>query len=132
MNDERDPIELSRRLVYLAAERTLTSWIRTALSLMALGFVIDRFELVLDLMPGASTHAQTYAHGQWSWSGSALIGMGVAMALGAGVRYLCFEVAYYRKGSTRVGHGIGIGAAFAMLLALFGVALIVLLTTIGH
>ena len=55
MNDERSPIELSRRLVYLAAERTLTSWIRAELLLMALGFVIFRFELVLDLMPVASS-----------------------------------------------------------------------------
>ena len=132
MNDERDPIELSRRLVYLAAERTLTSWIRTALSLMALGFVIDRFKLVLDLMPGASTHPQTYAQGPWAWSGSVLIGMGVAMALGAGVRYLRFEIAYDHQSSTRVGHGITIGAAFAILLAVFGVALIVVLTAIGH
>ncbi|MEO6878915.1 MAG: hypothetical protein ABI205_10565 [Gemmatimonadaceae bacterium] len=61
-----------------------------------------------------------------------LIGMGVAMALGAGVRYPRFEVAFYRQRSTRVGHGIVIGAAFAMLLALFGVALIVLLTAIGR
>ena len=132
MNDERDPIELSRRLVYLAAERTLSSWIRTALSLMALGFVIDRFELVLDSMPAASTHAQTHAGAPWTWIGSMLIGMGVAMALGAGVRYLRFALAFYREGSTRVGHGIAIGAAFSMLLALFGVALIVLLTATGR
>ncbi len=130
MNDERDPVELSRRPVYLAAERTLTSWIRTALSLMALGFVIDRFELILDLIPAASTHAQTYGRAPWIWSGSMLIGMGVAMALGASVRYLRFALAFRREGSTRVGHGIVIGAAFSMLLALFGVALIVLLTAI--
>ena len=29
MNEERDPVELSRRLVYLAAERTLAFWGRT-------------------------------------------------------------------------------------------------------
>lgn len=45
--------EQSRRLVYFAAERTLTSWIRTALSLMTLGLVIDRFDLVLRQVVGA-------------------------------------------------------------------------------
>ncbi len=130
MNDERDPVELSRRLVYLAAERTLTSWIRTALSLMALGFVIDRFQLVLDLMPATSASAQTYGRAPWIWSGSMFIGMGAAVALGAGVRYLRFALAFHREGSTRVGRGIAIGAAFAMLLALFGLVLIVLLTAI--
>lgn len=47
MASDETSIELSRRLVYHAAERTLTSWIRTALSLMTLGFVVDRFDLVL-------------------------------------------------------------------------------------
>ena len=41
-----------RRLVYFAAERTFMAWIRVALALMALGFVIDRFGLVVrQLMP---------------------------------------------------------------------------------
>ena len=44
-NDKQD--ETGRQLVYFAAERTLMAWVRTALSLMALGFVIDRFGLVL-------------------------------------------------------------------------------------
>jgi putative membrane protein len=128
MNEERDPVELSRRLVYLAAERTLTSWIRTALSLMALGFVIDRFGLVLQLLPAASRQAQIHPRATWAWSGSILIGIGAAIALGAGVRYLRFAIAYHRERITRVRHGIVIGAVFAMLLGLFGVALIVLLT----
>jgi putative membrane protein len=127
MNDERDPIELSRRLVYLAAERTLTSWIRTALSLMALGFVIDRFGLVLQLLPGALRRAQTHPRAVWAWSGSILVAMGTAMALGAGGRYLRFAIAYHREQTTRVRHGIVIGAVFSILLGLFGVALIVVL-----
>ena len=128
MNDEHDPVELSRRLVYLAAERTLTSWVRTALSMMALGFVIDRFGLVLQLLPAASRQAQTHPRAVWAWSGSILIGVGAAMALGAGARYLRFAIAYHRERITRVRHGIVIGAAFSMLLGFFGVALIVLLT----
>ena len=58
MDGEQNPVELARRLVYFAAERTLTSWVRTALSLMALGFVIDRFGLILDMLhagPAATT-----------------------------------------------------------------------------
>ena len=130
MNDERDPLELSRRLVYLAAERTLTSWIRAALSAMALGFVIDRFGLVLQLLPAASAHAHTHPRAVWAWSGSILIGMGTAMAFGAGVRYLRFAIAYHRERITRVRHGIVIGTLVSMLLGVFGVALIFLLTVI--
>lgn len=36
--------------VFFAAERTLLAWIRTALSIMALGFVIARFGLFLHLI----------------------------------------------------------------------------------
>ncbi|MDQ2778611.1 MAG: DUF202 domain-containing protein [Pseudomonadota bacterium] len=132
MNDESDPIQLSRCLLYLAAERTLTSWIRTALSLMALGFVIDRFQLVLALMPVVLRHVQDNAGTSWRWSGSILIGMGAAVALGAGVQYLHFALAFHREGPTRVGHGIVIGAAFSILLGFFSVALIFLLTAMGR
>jgi putative membrane protein len=128
MNDERDPIELSRRLVYLAAERTLTSWVRTALSLMALGFVIDRFGLILDLLPDAPANSATYSRMLSVWAGSAFIGLGVAMAFGAGVRYLRFAVAFQRERSTGVRHGIIVGVAFSLLLGFIGLGLIALLT----
>lgn len=130
MNEERDPIELSRRLVYLAAERTLTSWIRTALSLMALGFVIDRFGLILHMMPGSASHSQIYPRMLSTWGGSILIGMGVVMALAAAIRYARFAWAFHREGVTGVRHGIYVGSAFAALLAVFGTALIVLLNAI--
>ncbi len=130
MNDGRDPLELSRRLVYLAAERTLSSWIRTALSLMALGFVIDRFGLILNLTPGGSPHAQVVRRMLSSRAGTLLIGLGAAMALVAGVRYLRFAIAYRRDGSTDVGRGLLVGATFSLLLAAFGVGLIVLLFVI--
>lgn len=47
--------------VFFAAERTLLAWIRTALSIMALGFVIARFGLFLQLVslqvPAEHTHS---------------------------------------------------------------------------
>jgi putative membrane protein len=128
MNEERDPVELSRRLVYLAAERTLASWVRTALSLIALGFVVDRFDLVLAMLhenaadPGSRTMS--------AWAGSLLIGLGAAMALAAGLRYLRFALAYHREGRTGVRHGIYVGAIFSFVLALIGIALVVLLSVI--
>jgi putative membrane protein len=130
MNDERDPVELSRRLVYLAAERTLASWVRTALSLIALGFVIDRFDLVLELMHKGSAAADPGSRMLSTWAGSLLIGLGAAMALAAGMRYLRFALAYHREGRTGVRHGIYLGAIFSFVLALIGIALVVLLSVI--
>lgn len=130
MNDDTGALELSRRLVYLAAERTLTSWIRTALSLMALGFVIDRFGLLVHSLPLKLDAASLYPRMLSTWGGAILIGMGVLMALGAGVRYLRFALAFHRDGSTQVRHGILSGALFALLLGAFGCVLIALLMAV--
>jgi putative membrane protein len=127
---ERDPLVMSKRLVYYAAERTLTSWIRTALSLMALGFVIARFGLIERMMPTAPTHAHTLSRVLSDWAGSIFIGLGVVMALGAGLRYMSFSTAYHRERTTRVHHGIFVGAVFSLLLATFGIVLIVLVAAI--
>jgi putative membrane protein len=130
MNEERDPVELSRRLVYLAAERTLTSWVRTALSLIALGFVIDRFGLVLELMHKGFATADPGSRMLSTWAGSLVIGLGAAMALVAGIRYLRFAIAYHLEGRSGVRHGIYVGAVFSFVLALIGIALIILLAVI--
>lgn len=126
-HEPADSLELSRRLVYLSAERTLSSWVRTALSLMALGFVIDRFGLILHMLPNPPDELSIYPRILSTWGGSILIGMGVVMAFAAGVRYLRFAVNYHRTRSTWVRHGILTGAVFSMALAAFGIVLIVLL-----
>ncbi|MGA7298419.1 MAG: DUF202 domain-containing protein [Rhodanobacteraceae bacterium] len=123
-------LELSRKLVSLAAERTLTSWIRTALSLMALGFVIDRFGLILHRLPSTHSGPELYPRMLSTWGGSILVGMGVVMAVGAGIRYLHFAIGFSRDGSTRLGPSLFIGAAFALALGLFGIALIILLIAV--
>ena len=45
--------------VFFAAERTLLAWVRTGLTVIALGFVIARFGLFLNLIArqGAAPHA---------------------------------------------------------------------------
>lgn len=127
---EDTSLELSRKLVFLAAERTLSAWIRTALSLMALGFVIDRFGLILHRMPSEAGTDQLYPRMLSTWGGSALVGMGVLMALAAGIRYLHFAIGYRRDRNTELGPSLHVGAWFALGLAAFGTALIVLLVAV--
>ena len=116
--------EQARRLVYFAAERTLTSWIRTALSLMALGFVIDQFELVAHQVLGGPSAARLDSQELWRWGGSTLIALGVLMAVVAGIYHLRFALHYHRDGSTEVGFSLKIGALFTLLLGVYGAALL--------
>ncbi|MBE0618847.1 MAG: DUF202 domain-containing protein [Proteobacteria bacterium] len=111
--------ETGRRLVYFAAERTLMAWIRCSLGLMALGFVVDRFGLVLRLaLPhvGPQVHSKAFSF----WAGTVLVLVGAAMAVVAAIRYLRFAVSYHRRGSTSPRRGILVGALFSAIVALLG------------
>ena len=72
--------------VYFAAERTLLAWVRTGLTIMALGFVVARFGLFLTLLAAASGNAissHTHAHWPSGALGTTLVLAGSAAILGA-------------------------------------------------
>jgi putative membrane protein len=126
----RSPDLQARRLVYFAAERTLLSWVRASLSLMVLGFVVDRFGLFLSGSHQAappSVHLQSYSFR----AGIALVALAVSMNLYAAVRYLRFQRRYRETGSTEPGHGLLTGVFVASLVACAGVAVAVVLITVG-
>ncbi len=64
---------------HLANERTLLAWIRTALTVIGLGFVVDRFALA---SPGAAAG---------SIVGAALIALGGLMAVAGAYRFVRTE-----------------------------------------
>ena len=64
---------------FFAAERTLLAWIRSGLTVMALGFVVARFGLFLALVSGQAVSSPRHSH----WL-SNLVGIGL-LVLGAGV-----------------------------------------------
>lgn len=51
------PISESDPRVFFAAERTLLAWLRTGLTIMALGFVVSRFGLFVQLLATQSQGA---------------------------------------------------------------------------
>lgn len=71
--------------VFFAAERTLLAWVRTGLTIMALGFVVARFGLFLSLMAiSIAAPAELHpAHWPSSVLGIALVLTGSAVILGA-------------------------------------------------
>ena len=118
-------------MVYYAAERTLMAWIRVALGLMALGFVIDRFDLVLRMMPhgaGAVPPSPLYSF----WAGTVPVLCGALMAVVAAVRYLGIALRFQREGCGAPGHGLPLGILFTLFVAVFGVAIAVLLAEVRY
>lgn len=112
----------AHRLVYFSAERTLMSWVRAALGMMALGFVMDRFGLVLRQVTPTTVGAhlpRAYSF----WGGSMLVLVGGLMALVATIRYWRFAHDYNKDESTGPGHGIMMGVGFAAILAVLGFAI---------
>jgi putative membrane protein len=71
--------------VYFAAERTLLAWIRTGITVMALGFVVARFGLFLTLVYASSASPAGGHRSHWPSSvvGIVLVVLGAGAILGA-------------------------------------------------
>lgn len=71
--------------VFFAAERTLLAWVRSGLTMMAFGFVVARFGLVIGFLAAANRTDGTIHRFDWIADslGIALIVLGVAVILGA-------------------------------------------------
>lgn len=79
MSDLNDP------RVFFAAERTLLAWNRTSLSLMAFGFVIERFGLFVSIL--LPQHNVPLQRGISFWTGLAFVLLGVFVAIFSTVQY---------------------------------------------
>ncbi len=116
MSDLNDP------RVFFAAERTLLAWNRTSLALMAFGFVIERFGLVVSiLLPKHEVHLQ---RGISFWMGLAFV------LLGAGVA--AYSTVQYRKVLKTLkpieipeGYRVNPGVFTNLAVALLGIVLII-------
>ncbi|WP_028317900.1 YidH family protein [Desulfobulbus elongatus] len=71
--------------VFFAAERTLLAWTRTSLTLMAFGFVVERFGLFVSAL--LAQHSETLQRGLSFWIGLSFILLGSLASVGAVVQY---------------------------------------------
>lgn len=74
---------------HAANERTYLAWVRTAIAIMAFGFLIERFDLFLASLSHVAALAVTRLHLRGSeWAGLLLIIFGALMVLLATLRFL--------------------------------------------
>lgn len=120
-------LDLSAERTYTDAERTLSVWIRTALSAMIFGIAIDRFCLMQREISLFIIHSGSGSNALSMWSGLALVVLGVLIVLATGLRFLMYAVVYRHQYEWPTHHGPHLALTFALLIAVFGIALLTIL-----
>jgi len=120
MSDIDDP------RVFFAAERTLLAWNRTSLTLMAFGFVIERFGLFVHLM--LPRQGAPVERGVSFWVGIAFVLLGAYSAVAATVQYRKV-LKTLKPIEIPEGYSTSGGAIINLLVAALGIALVVYLFT---
>jgi putative membrane protein len=114
---------------HAANERTFLAWVRTAIAVMAFGFVIERFDLFLQVAAPQLALKQVAPHGQMfaNLAGLAFIAIGVMMIALSGIRFV--KTAKGIESDDAVpSPGERMDLALAVLLGLLGVALFLYLS----
>ena len=109
---------------HAANERTFLAWVRTAIAVMAFGFLIERFDLFIKFAAPQLAQQQIAPHGQMfaNVAGLTFIVLGVVMIVIAGIRFVRTGKDIERE--TEVpSTGDRFDLALAALLGLLGVAL---------
>jgi putative membrane protein len=116
MSDLNDP------RVFFAAERTLLAWNRTALALMAFGFVIERFGLFVRLLlpDSAPTHVFRFS----LWVGIAFIVLGSAASVAAVGEYRKV-LATLKPVEIPAGYRVNLGVYANLAVAALGAILVI-------
>jgi putative membrane protein len=112
-----------------ANERTFLAWVRTAVAVMAFGFIVEKFDLFLEIAAPSLTGRTISLPGQRfvNIAGLALIVLGTAMVAISAIRYLLTAKNIDRE-ETVTASGSRMDVALATLLVLLGSALFVYLS----
>jgi putative membrane protein len=114
---------------YAANERTFLAWVRTAIALMAFGFLLERFDLFLQMaaLTMGNKAPRIADAGFGRGAGLGLLVAGVAITAVAAMRFVknAKDIA---SDEVKSNKGRGVDIALAILLVLLGLALAVYLS----
>jgi putative membrane protein len=112
-----------------ANERTFLAWVRTAITVMAFGFLVERFDLFVLLAAPSLTDRMLSLPGEkfGTKAGLALIILGTLIIATAAIRFLITAKSINSE-EVRAGPGSRVDLALAVLLGLLGCALFVYLS----
>lgn len=122
MSDLNDP------RVFFAAERTLLAWNRTSLTLMAFGFVIERFGLFVHML--SAEKGEALQRGVSFWIGLAFIMLGALATAAAMVQYRSV-LHTLRPIEIPQGYSVNLGLFVNLVVAILGIALTIYLFAHG-
>ena len=114
---------------HAANERTFLAWVRTAIAVMAFGFLVEKFDLFLEVAAPSLSGRSLSLPGQTfgNIAGLALIILGTAIVAIAAVRFLV-TAKNIDSEELHPGPGARIDVALALLLVLLGCALFLYLS----
>ena len=113
---------------HAANERTFLAWVRTAIAVMAFGFLVERFDLFISAMASSSSRTLTFrAQGFANVAALAFVLLGVATVVIATIRF--FRIAR-EIDRDDVVHSAGsqFDLVLAVLLLLLGLSLFLYLS----
>jgi putative membrane protein len=112
-----------------ANERTFLAWVRTAIAVMAFGFLVERFDLFLEIAAPSLTGRTLWLGGSklGNQAGLALIILGASIIAIAAGRFVATARAIDSEKALK-GPGSRLDLALAVLLGLLGCALFVYLS----
>jgi putative membrane protein len=115
---------------YMANERTLLAWIRTGIALIALGFVVARFGLLLHQLSLQTQRPDVgLSGGHWSSIiGTVIVGLAAALLALSYLRYRAAAHALDR-GTYHDSRSLAIGVVLAVIAIAVALAVYLLITS---